>query len=211
MKISVIIAFYKNLPFLDLILAGLKRQGYADLEVIIAEDDHEAATMEYIKSRSGGLPFTLQHVNQEQDLGFRKNEILNKAIAVSSGEFLVFLDGDCIPHTRLLKEYAGLAEKGVAFYGRRVMVSQVLTNKLLATGDLRLFVYVLPGQVWIGTAGGRHLPPFFQEKKIQGDLGLQLGNSKKTHRGGQRFRRGLYSRGRGRGYRHGVAAHSKWH
>jgi glycosyltransferase involved in cell wall biosynthesis len=179
MKISVIIAFYKNFPFLDLILAGLKKQGYADLEVIIAEDDHEAATLEYVKNRSAGLPYPLKHVNQEQDLGFRKNEILNKAIALSSGEFLVFLDGDCIPHTRLLKEYAGLAEEGVAFYGRRVMVSQVLTNKLLATGDLRLLSMYY--QIRYGSRrleDGIYLP-FFRKRKFRGIWGCNWGILKK--------------------------------
>jgi glycosyltransferase involved in cell wall biosynthesis len=44
MKISVIIAFYKNFPFLDLIFAGLKRQNYTDFEVIVAEDDNAPET-----------------------------------------------------------------------------------------------------------------------------------------------------------------------
>ena len=43
MKLSVIIAFYKNLPFLDLVLSGLKNQTYDDFEVIVAEDDDAAA------------------------------------------------------------------------------------------------------------------------------------------------------------------------
>jgi len=168
MKISVIIAFYKNFPFLDLILAGLQRQGYADFEVIIAEDDHVAATLDYIKKRSAEYPFALKHVNQEEDLGFRKNEILNKAIARSSGDFLVFLDGDCIPHKHLLKEYAALAREGIAFYGRRVMVSESLTNRLISTGNLRLlslFYHVKYGSRRL--EDGIYLP-FFRKKRLGG-------------------------------------------
>jgi glycosyltransferase involved in cell wall biosynthesis len=175
MKISVIIAFYKNFSFLDLILAGLKRQGYTDFEVIIAEDDHVSATLDYIRQRSAELPFALKHVNQEQDLGFRKNEILNKAIAVSSGDFLIFLDGDCIPHTHLLKEYAILAKEGIAFYGRRVMVSESLTNKLIHTGDLRLlslFHHVKHGSRRL--EDGIYLP-FFRKKKVRGIWGCNWG------------------------------------
>src|ERR1700760_3470178 len=105
MKISVIIAFYKNIPFLDLILEGLKQQSYSNFEAIIAEDDNAPATVSYIMERSASLSFPLRHVSQE-DNGFRKNEILNQAVIAATGEFIIFLDGDCIPHSQALKEYA---------------------------------------------------------------------------------------------------------
>src|SRR5258708_2013888 len=112
MKISVIIAFYKNLPFLDVILSGLQRQTYDDdFEVIIAEDDDASATKDFVKKKSGELPFLLKHVFQE-DKGFRKNRILNAAVRVADGELLVFFDGDCVPHRRCLKEYALIAGEG---------------------------------------------------------------------------------------------------
>src|ERR1700732_598528 len=102
MKISVIIAFYKNFAALDLILEAFSKQRYKNFEVVIAEDDCLDETVDYVKNKSKQLPFELLHVNQEKDLGFRKNEVLNKAIAVTTGEFLFFLDGDCIPHEYLL-------------------------------------------------------------------------------------------------------------
>ncbi|HXO75095.1 MAG TPA: glycosyltransferase, partial [Puia sp.] len=108
MKLSVIVAFYKNIPFLDMIFKGLNKQTYTDFEVIIAEDDDAAATVEFLKEQSALLPFPILHVSQKDD-GFRKDEILNKAVIAATGEFLVFLDGDCIPHRRLLKEYVSRA------------------------------------------------------------------------------------------------------
>ncbi|HVU57980.1 MAG TPA: glycosyltransferase [Puia sp.] len=179
MKISVIIAFYKNLPFLDLILAGLKRQSYDNFEVIIAEDDDAPATKEYIANMSRQLPFPLQHVCQ-QDNGFRKNRILNAAIRTAAGEFITFLDGDCIPHRHWLKEYARTAHEGSAFFGRRVMVSQRLTKKLLATGNKKLLSFY--SHIRHGSErkeDGIYLPFFRKSSKNNGIWGCNWGILKK--------------------------------
>jgi len=175
MKISVIIAFYKNLPFLDLILSGLKRQTYGNFEVIIAEDDNAPATREYVAKMSPQLSFPLKHVTQD-DNGFRKNRILNAAIRASEGEFLTFLDGDCIPHSQWLKEYANAAREDSAFFGRRVMVSQRLTKKLLATGDrnlLSFYSHVRHGSERM--EDGIYLPFFRKSSKNNGIWGCNWG------------------------------------
>ncbi|HEY4205667.1 MAG TPA: glycosyltransferase [Puia sp.] len=177
MKISVIIAFYKNLPFLDLILAGLKRQTHGDFEVIIAEDDDAPATRQWLTAQS--TPFPLKHVSQN-DNGFRKNRILNAAIRASDGEFMTFLDGDCIPHRQWLKEYARTAREDSAFFGRRVMVSQRLTKKLLATGDrslLSLYSHVRHGSE--RKEDGIYLPFFRKRSKNNGIWGCNWGIPKK--------------------------------
>jgi glycosyltransferase involved in cell wall biosynthesis len=179
MKISVIIAFYRNLPFLDLILSGLERQTYDDFEVIIAEDDDLPATKEYIAKTAPRLPFPLKHVSQE-DRGFRKNRILNTAIRASEGAFITFLDGDCIPHSRWLKEYARSAHEGSAFFGRRVMVSQRLTKKLLTTGDKKLLSFY--SHVRHGSErkeDGIYLPFFRKRSRNNGIWGCNWGILKK--------------------------------
>jgi len=175
MKISVIIAFYKNLPFLDLVLSGLENQTYDDFEVIVAEDDDAAATKEYVAGRSSDVSFVLKHVCQE-DKGFRKNRILNEAVRVAEGEFLVFFDQDCIPHSRCLKEYASAAKEGFAFFGRRVMMSELLTRKLVASGQRKLlsfFSQIRHGSV--RTEDGIYLPFFRKSSKNNGIMGCNWG------------------------------------
>ena len=179
MKISVIIAFYKNLPFLDVILSGLQRQTYDDFEVIIAEDDDASATKDFVKKKSGELPFLLKHVFQE-DKGFRKNRILNAAVRVADGELLVFFDGDCVPHRRCLKEYALIAGEGSVLMGRRVMVSERLTRKLLVTGDKRLLSFY--SHVKHGSQrkeDGIYIPFFRKSSKQNGIMGCNWGVLKK--------------------------------
>ena len=174
MKLSVIVAFYKNIPFLDMIFKGLKRQTYTDFEVIIAEDDDAAVTVEYLKQQSALMPFPILHVSQA-DQGFRKDEILNKAVIAATGEFLVFLDGDCIPHRQCLKEYASQAREGIAFAGRRLMVSEALTSKMLDTRDLKYLSLFYQARY-----GSRRLEdgvylPFYRKGKSNGLMGCNWG------------------------------------
>jgi len=128
MKLSVIISYYKNLPFLDLILQDLAKQTYQNFEVIVAEDDDREETKSFIKKVK--FPLSLKHVYHE-DIGFRKCAILNKAIKAAEGEYLIFLDGDCIPHPKLVETYKKFAHLGVC-YGRRVLLCEKFTNKCVA-------------------------------------------------------------------------------
>lgn len=134
--ISLIIPYYKNISFLKLILESLALQSYRDFEVIIAEDDNLQATRDFIKNIQPQNRYSLTHVHQDADDGFRKNSILNKAIKASSGDILVFLDGDCIPHKHLLKHYSELTREDAVWFGRRVMLGEKYTRKIIANGDL---------------------------------------------------------------------------
>jgi len=178
MKMSVIITLYKNIPFVDLILKGLKRQTHRDFEVIIAEDDNAPATLDYLAAVSAQMPYPILHISHE-DLGFRKNVILNRAVAAAGGEFLIFLDGDCIPHSRLVKEYHRQAAGGILFAGRRLLMSGRLTQQLLETGDFGLLS--LFNQARYGSTrleDGIYLP-FYKKSKSNGLMGCNWGILKK--------------------------------
>ena len=138
MKVSIIVAYYKNLPALSLIFSGLKRQSVKNFEVIVAEDDNEPNTAKQILFFSKKYFFTIKHVHQNEDNGFRKNEMLNKAIKVSDGEIILFLDGDVIPHRHFVNAYVKSIENGVALFGRRVMLSEKLTHNILTSQRLNL-------------------------------------------------------------------------
>ncbi len=56
-------------------------------------------------------PLKIKHVWQE-DHGFQKTKILNKAIVASKGEYLIFTDGDCIPRNDLVSTHLGLSRPG---------------------------------------------------------------------------------------------------
>lgn len=129
--VSVIIAFYKRLDFLELILDQFDKQSDKRFEVIIAEDDNAPETVDFINKKRKKVCYTIRHVSQD-DHGFRKNRALNHAISVATSEIIAFIDGDCIPHSHFVKEYARNVKPGVACFGRRVMLGKKLTDRMIA-------------------------------------------------------------------------------
>jgi glycosyltransferase involved in cell wall biosynthesis/GT2 family glycosyltransferase len=134
MRISIIIAIYKDIEALKLIIASLESQNYPDLEVIVAEDNDSPEVSEYIKTITG---IDIKHTSQE-DLGIRKARSQNNAILKSTGEYLIFIDGDCIPYSNFLRTHASLAEKGRVLTGRRVNLGPE-TSRLIRKGSLKSF------------------------------------------------------------------------
>lgn len=130
MKVSLIVAVYKRADFLRLVLESVCAQRFSDFEVIIAEDGQDSAITSVVDDFSSNRGLSISHLTQ-QDKGFRKNRIFNKAINIASGELLVFIDGDCILHPNFIGEYAKRGRDNLCLFGRRVMLDRMLTDKLL--------------------------------------------------------------------------------
>lgn len=128
-ELSLIISFYNRLDYLKLVFAGLEIQSFKNFEVIIADDGSNEVVVNELKSFIKKFDFPIKHIWHE-DKGFRKNKILNKAIVESQTNYLVFIDGDCIPHSEFLKEHFINREEKVCLTGRRVNLSKKITDKL---------------------------------------------------------------------------------
>lgn len=129
MKVSLIISFYNKIRFLELVLAGLERQTHKKFDIIIADDGSGKEAVKQIENLSLKISFPVTHLWQE-DKGFRKNKILNRAIEASSADYLIFIDGDCIPHKEFIKEHVTNSKDNYCFTGRRVNLSERITSQL---------------------------------------------------------------------------------
>lgn len=129
MEVSVIIAFYNNIDWLKMILTALNRQTFLDFEVVIADDGSKQIVVDEIEKIKNTYSFPIQHVWHE-DKGWRKNIILNKAIVNSVGQYLIFLDGDCIPHRKFVEEHYAFRQDGIVIAGRRAQLTQEITDEL---------------------------------------------------------------------------------
>ena len=136
MEISVIVAYYNQLSNLELILAAFNNQEFRDFEVIIAEDDNNPGTVSFLEANKDSYSYPITHLNQEEKTGFRKTQMLNKAIRISRGKTLVFIDGDCIPHKNHLKEYDKCSKSGLLLYGRRVLLGKKFSKNILRKKSL---------------------------------------------------------------------------
>lgn len=138
MEASLIIPFYKDLLALELILLALNKQSAKGrFEVIIAEDDNALATKDFIRRISATLSFPIQHTVQE-DIGYRRAMALNNGIKIAKSDYIIFIDGDCIPHKHFIDQYIKEKEKNKVLYGRRVNLSQSFSEKLRQTKNLKM-------------------------------------------------------------------------
>lgn len=126
MKVSLIIAVYKDVEALKLIIGSLRNQTYREFEIVIVEDGEDADMKEYIYSIDD---LDIKHTTQE-DLGIRKTRSLNNGIIASSGDFLIFIDGDCVPYSTFVESYVKLAESGYVISGRRMNLGPKYSKKL---------------------------------------------------------------------------------
>lgn len=127
MKVSLIIAVYKNVKALKLIINSLKDQTYKNFEVVVVEDGEYEPIKEYISTIKD---IEVIHTTQE-DLGVRKARSQNNGVLASNGEYLIFIDGDCILYSTFIESHVKLSEKGCVLSGRRFNLPQNLTNNIL--------------------------------------------------------------------------------
>jgi glycosyltransferase involved in cell wall biosynthesis len=128
-KTSVIAAFYNNLHYLKLVLAGFERQTEKEFEFIIADDGSKEEVVKEIEGISSNYSFRIKHI-WHPDKGFRKNKILNQAILASETDYLIYIDSDCVPHSKFVAEHLKEKENNKVLTGRRVNLSQKITDQL---------------------------------------------------------------------------------
>ncbi len=129
MKASLIISFYNRLDQLELILAALERQSVQSFEVIISDDGSREEVVNKIQLIIKESPLRISHV-WHPDNGFNKTKILNQAILKSETDYLIFIDGDCIPALHFIKDHLKYAKENRVVVGRRVELSDTVSQLL---------------------------------------------------------------------------------
>lgn len=153
MKVSVIVPTYNRPKALELCLLSLASQLRLPDEVLIADDGSGAETRMTIERfrASENCQFELKHIWQEDD-GFRKPRILNESVRNATGDYLVFIDGDCLAHRYWLYYHLRYAEPDAVLGGKRVDLGQHLTETVLSEG--RLINSMGFGLLWDSLVGG---------------------------------------------------------
>ena len=126
MKVTIIISVYKNVKALELVLDSILDQSVKVGEIIVSEDGNSKIMQEFISTLH--IP-NLIHLTQE-DLAWRKNIALNNSIRKSTGEYLIFIDGDVILHKRFIEGHIHCAKPKRVCAGKRVELGPNYTQKL---------------------------------------------------------------------------------
>lgn len=133
-KISVIISTYNAEEWLKKVLWGFNCQIFKDFEVVIADDGSGPKTKELLEELSAKMFYNIVHVWQEDD-GFQKSRILNKAIEACNAEYIIMTDGDCIPREDFVEVHYINKEPGYFISGGYYMLPMNI-SKLITLEDI---------------------------------------------------------------------------
>lgn len=123
MKVSVCVTTYNKSDILEKTLAHVGRMRRLPEEVLICDDGSGPETAAMLERVGKEYPVKLRHIWQE-DKGWRVTKARNNGVRAAHGDYLLFLDGDCLPHPRWLEDHLRLAEKGRFVLGDRVHVKE---------------------------------------------------------------------------------------
>ena len=129
--ISVLLATYNWPEALQKCFESLASQTDTNFEIIIADDGSGPPTRLLIDSLKENYPVSIIHL-WHADHGFRKTTILNLAIKEARGNYLIFLDGDCIVQPDFIARHRQLAQNGHLVTGSRILLSESLSKTILA-------------------------------------------------------------------------------
>ncbi len=150
---SLIVAVYNRPASLRMIFAACARQSFPDFEVVVADDGSGPEIADVVEEGRGRYGLSVQHLRHEDD-GWRKNVMLNNAIRAARSEYLIFTDGDCLPHGRFVADHVSTQGEGFYLCGRRVETSARWTAKLtLDDVERGRFERMTPGMWWDGLTG----------------------------------------------------------
>ena len=136
MKVTMIITTYNWPEALRLTLKSIINQKFKPFEVIIADDGSDKRTEDMVKKTLTNSSLRWAHI-WHKDKGVRQSRIKNLAVRYSSGKYLVFIDQDTVLHPLFLKDHVENSENGILLQGKRVLLSEILTKKLIDKGYIK--------------------------------------------------------------------------
>ncbi len=155
LKISLVISTFNQPQTLAKALGGARLQTRPPDEILIADDGSDEPTRALVNDFQKTLPMPVRHIWHPHE-GFRKTAILNKTLAAATGAYLIFTDGDCVPHPKFIADHTALAEQGFWVQGRRCFVREEFVSEFEA-GKIPAWSWMLTGKI-TGAAKGIRWP-----------------------------------------------------
>ncbi|MFT4611933.1 MAG: glycosyltransferase involved in cell wall biosynthesis [Glaciecola sp.] len=151
---TLVMPTYNWVQALELVLLSLKNQTQLPDEVIIADDGSTQETRLLIESFKKDFSRPIKHVWHE-DIGSTKEVILNKAIAIAQGNYIIQIDGDCIMHHKFIEDHISAIEQRTYLFGSRVNLKDYVIPKIYQKKKIT-FSFFSKGL--IKRARGLHIP-----------------------------------------------------
>lgn len=130
--VTVIISTYNQPDWLRLVLHSYETQLFENFEIILADDGSNRETQGVVEAFQQTSNLRITHLWQE-DQGFRKTKILNKAIEKAAADYLIFTDGDCLAKNDFIRFHLSERAEKSALSGGYVKlterVSRIITKE----------------------------------------------------------------------------------
>jgi glycosyltransferase involved in cell wall biosynthesis len=130
--VSVVVVTYEWPEALDLTLRSLADQDDPAFEVVVADDGSGPETAAVVERWRERCSDRLRYVWQP-DEGWRQGRNRNLGALEARGDFLVFLDGDCLVRSGLLAAVRRAALPGWFLASKRLHLSERLSQDVLET------------------------------------------------------------------------------
>jgi glycosyltransferase involved in cell wall biosynthesis len=133
---SVLVTTFRRPRHLALVLESiaLQRGVPRDYEIVVADDGSGDATPEVVAGFAAAVDIPVRFTTQPHE-GFRLARCRNEAARLAQGDYLVFLDGDCILPRGHLAAHRSRRRPGLALLGHCARLSEE-TSRLLVPENL---------------------------------------------------------------------------
>ena len=149
MRTALVITTYERPEALAAVLSSVQRQTQPPAELVIADDGSGMSTGALLAAYRH--PSATVRVVSQPHQGFRLTRLRNLAIAATTADYVICIDGDMLLHPAFIADHIRLARRRTFTQGVRVLADAALTRRLLADPAMRV------GARAAGTGGLRRL------------------------------------------------------
>lgn len=136
MRTAFVVLTYNRSDALLAVLRALAAQCSRDDAVVIADDGSRPEQVQVLRAGLPAFACPVRHV-WHPDVGFTAARARNLGALQARADYLVFLDGDCVPNPRFADHHRALAQAGHFVNGSRVLLSERLSRRVVA-GEIEL-------------------------------------------------------------------------
>lgn len=129
--VGLLLSTYNWPEALEAVLQSIVRQTRPPQEVLIADDGSGEDTQRIVKKFRKQHHLPIKHFWQE-DRGFRKSIIVNKAMKFATSSYIIQIDGDIVLHPRFVEDHVKAARKNWFVQGCRTILDNNKTREILA-------------------------------------------------------------------------------
>ena len=127
----MVITTYNRSDALVAVLDALTRQTDSNFDVVVADDGSTEAHQQTIHNCEAAKALRATHV-WHPDVGFTASRVRNRGVKAARGDYIILLDGDCVPERDFIAQHRRLAQQGCFVNGSRVLLSPELTQQVVS-------------------------------------------------------------------------------